>query len=81
MAYSREVLTMLLPDGGWACTGETWEGVQFFDAKPITKKQWQDGFAKYDAWKAEQDQAIQNERQAILDRLGLTADELKTILG
>jgi hypothetical protein len=81
MAYSREVLTMLLPNGGWASTGETWEGVQFFEAKPITKKQWEDGFAKYDAWKAEKDQAKQNERQAILDRIGLTADELQTILG
>jgi hypothetical protein len=81
MAYSREVLTMLLPDGGWASTGETWEGVQFFDAQPITKKQWEDGFAQYDAWKAQQDTNKAAEKAALLERLGITEDEAKLLLG
>jgi hypothetical protein len=36
--------------------------------------------ANYQATKAEA-QAKETQRQAILDRIGLTADELKTILG
>jgi len=81
MAKGREVLEMLIPDGGWAIYGDDYEGIQFIDCEPITKKQFTDGFAKYDAWKAEQDAAKETQRQAILDRIGLTSDELKTILG
>lgn len=81
MARGREVLEMLIPDGGWAIYGDDYEGIQFIDCEPITKKQFTDGFAKYDAWKAEQDAAKETKRQAILDRIGLTSDELKTILG
>ena len=81
MAKSGEVLTMLLPDGGWASTGETWEGVQFFDAQPITKKQWEDGFAQYDAWKAQQDTNKAAQKTALLERLGITEDEARLLLG
>jgi hypothetical protein len=81
MATGSEVLSMLIPTGGWIITGNDWEGVQFLEAEPITKKQFTDGFAKYDAWKVQKDNAKEAERQAILDRLGLTADELQTILG
>jgi hypothetical protein len=81
MAKSSEVLQMLIPNGGWATTGNAFEDVLFIDCKPITKKQFEEGFAKYDAWKAEQDATKAAQRQAILDRIGLTSDELKTILG
>jgi len=46
-----------------------------------------DEFAQYEAEKAAQAiakaeaQVKENAKQAILDRIGLTADELKTILG
>ena len=81
MAKGYEVLSMLIPTGGWVITGNDWDGVEFIDATPITKKQFEDGFARYDAWKAEQDNATAQAKAAILDRIGLTADELKTILG
>ena len=81
MTTGADVLEMLIPNGGWIITGETYEGIQFLECEPITKKQYTDGFAKYDSWKAEQDAAKETKRQAILDRIGLTADELKTILG
>jgi hypothetical protein len=81
MATASEVLTMLIPTGGWIVRGNDWEGVEFLECEPITKKQFTDGFAKYDAWKVQQDAAKETTRQAILDRIGLTSDELKTILG
>ena len=72
---------MLIPDGGWVLVGDEYEGIDFVECNPITKKQFTDGFAKYDAWKAEQDATKATAKAAILDRIGLTADELKTILG
>jgi len=81
MAQGNEVLRMLLPEGGWIISGDDFEGIQFIDCEPITKKQFTDGFAKFDAWKAKQDEAKEVKRQAIADRLGLTADELQVLLG
>jgi hypothetical protein len=83
MAENREVLNMLIPNGGYIAVGEEYEGIQFIECEPITKKQWQDGFAKYDAWKAQQDQAkvaAKKSAQFKLAALGLTVEDL-TALG
>ncbi len=80
MAKSREVLQMLIPNGGYIYSGQTYEGIQFLECEPITKKQWEDGFAQYDAWKAEQDATQAAAKAALLDRLGITADEAKLLL-
>lgn len=80
MAKSREVLQMLIPNGGYVAVGQTYEGIEFIECEPITKKQWQDGFAQYDAWKAEQDAAQAAAKSALLDRLGITEDEAKLLL-
>ena len=81
MATGADVLQMLIPTGGWVIRGNDWEGVEFYEAKPITKKQFEDGFAKFDAWKQKQESDQAAAKSAILDRIGLTADELKTIIG
>jgi hypothetical protein len=81
MVQGNDVLRMLLPEGGWVISGDDYEGIQFIDCEPITKKQFTDGFAKFESWKAKQDEAKEAKRQAILDRIGLTADEAKLILG
>ena len=82
MAQSYEVLSMLIPNGGWIATGEEYEGIEFLECQPITKEQFEAGFAQVDAWKAEQDaQAIAKKEaaQAKLAALGLTADDLKAL--
>jgi hypothetical protein len=81
MAKAYEILEMLLPDGGWIVNGNNFEGIEFINCEPITKKQFEDGFAKYDAWLIEQAEAKATERQVILDRLGLTAEEAQLLLG
>jgi hypothetical protein len=81
MTTGSDVLTMLIPDGGWVIYGDNYEDINFIEATPITKKEFEAGFAKYDAWKAKEDVAKTNARQAILDRLGLTAEEAALILG
>jgi hypothetical protein len=80
MTKGSEVLSMLIPNGGWAITGDEYEGIQFLECDPITKKQFQDGLAQYEAIKAEQDAKKAADRAALLERLGITADEAVLLL-
>jgi len=81
MATGAEVLSMLIPNGGWAISGDDFEGITFIEAKPITKAAFEAGFAKYDAWKLEKETAKSNAKNALLERLGLTAEEAALLLG
>jgi hypothetical protein len=81
MARAAEVLNMLIPNGGWAITGQEYEGIQFIDCEPITKEQFEAGFNQYDVWKAEHDAAKATQKAALLERLGITEDEAKLLLG
>ena len=82
MAKSYEVLRMLIPNGGYYQTGETYEDITFLECEPITKKQYTDGFAQYDAWKAEKDAAKATAKatdDSKLAALGLTTDDLRAL--
>ena len=82
MATGAEVLSMLIPNGGWIMTGDDYEGIQFLACEPITQAQFEAGFGQYDAWKADQDaQATADKASATtkLEALGLTADDLKAL--
>jgi hypothetical protein len=73
---------MLLPNGGWYISGEDYDGIQFLQCNPITKAQFEAGFAQYDAWKAEQDAAkvaAKEAAEAKLAALGLSVDDLKAL--
>ena len=80
MANNYEVLSMLIPNGGYVHVGDDYEGIIFLDCDPITKAEYEAGFAKYDAWKAEQDAAAAAAKVEVLNRLGITADEAKLLL-
>ena len=80
MAKGDEVLSMLIPNGGWVISGDDFEGIQFIEATPITKTQYEAGFAQYDAWKAEQDTKAAADKAALLAKLGINADEAKLLL-
>jgi len=82
MATAAEVLGMLIPNGGYVARGEDYEGIQFLECEPITKAQFEAGFAEYDAWKADQDAQMAADKAsatAKLEALGLTADDLKAL--
>jgi len=79
MAKGSEVLQMLLPNGGWYLSGNDYEGIQFLECEPITKAEFENGFAQYDAWKTEQDTAKAQAKAALLERLGLTQEEFNTL--
>jgi hypothetical protein len=75
-----DVLEFLIPQGGWIISGNNYEGITFVSCEPITKAEFEAGFAQYDAWKAEQDAAKAAQKAALLDRLGITEDEAKLLL-
>jgi hypothetical protein len=81
MATGADVLSYLIPTGGWVISGVDYEGIQFIEAEPITKAQFIAGFAKCDAWKDTQETANATAKAALLARLGITADEAKLLLG
>ena len=81
MATGAEVLSMLIPTGGWVITGNEFEGIEFIECEPVTKKQFADGFAKFDAFKAQQEAEKSVNKTALLERLGITAEEAALLLG
>jgi len=88
MIKGSDVLEMLIPQGGWVITGDTFEGIQFLECKPISKESFEKGFDTYAAWKAQQDVLAQQKeadkvaaKSALLAKLGITAEEAALLLG
>jgi hypothetical protein len=81
MTKGAEVLGMLIPQGGWVITGDAYEGIQFLECDPISKADFEAGFADYDNLKAAQDADRLAAKTALLERLGITADEAALLLG
>jgi hypothetical protein len=82
MATAAQVLGFLIPNGGYVLVGDTYEGLTFPECEPITKEQFEAGFAQYDAWKEEQEaQAVAKRAaaEAKLVALGLDADDLRAL--
>ena len=82
MAQPFEVLAFLRPEGGYVHYGSEYEGIEFLECKPLTKAEYEVGFAQYDAFKAEQDAAKAAKKaaaEAKLAALGLDADDLKAL--
>ena len=80
MAKAKQVLEYLLPNGGWYISGDDYEGIQFLECAPITKAQFEAGFAQYDNAKAVKDAQIATDKAALLAKLGITADEAALLL-
>ena len=80
MATGSDVLTMLASNSGWVVYGDDFDSIQWIKGEPITKAQFEAGFAQYDAWKAEQDSKAEADKSALLAKLGITADEAKLLL-
>ena len=58
------------------------DSIEWIKGERITKSEYEAGFAKYDAWKAEQEAeqaAAKLNAEAKLEALGLTADDLKAL--
>lgn len=81
MAKMYEVLQMLCPNVEWYVQGQEFDDIDWLGAKaPITKSQFEAGFAQVDELKAQQEIAKAEAKAALLERLGITADEAKLLL-
>ena len=81
MATGADVLSMLIPEGGWIIQEDNFDSIIYVgEGKRLTKKEFEDGFAAYDAWKAEEIAKQATAKAALLERLGITADEAKLLL-
>jgi hypothetical protein len=80
MAKGSEVLNMLIPNGGWAISGNDYSGITFLECDPITEDEFLAGFAKADKFMADQAKAKETTKAALLEKLGITADEAALLL-
>jgi len=82
MSKSSDVLQHLIPTGGWSMIGDDFDSITYDDGVvPITKKQFDDTLKIIDQINDQKIQAKATARAAILDRLGLTAEEAQLLLG
>ena len=82
MATGGDVMAMLCEGVEYVIYGDDYDSIIWFD-KPaaISKAEFMAGFPQYDAWKAEQDAQAATDKAALLAKLGITADELRLLLG
>lgn len=83
MAKGSDVLRLLVPQGGWVITGDDFDSIRWDEGvTPVTKKEFEEGFAKADKWLADRDAETAAKKataEAKLAALGLTADDLKAL--
>jgi len=82
MTRGSDVLAMLRPDGGWIIRDNDFDQIQWVNCEPLSKAEFEAGFAKYDAFIAKQEAdalAAKEAAQAKLAALGLTTDDLKAL--
>jgi len=80
MATGGDVLGMICPDKEWVVYGDDYDSIQWIKGEPISKAEFDAGFAQYDAWKAQQDADKVSAKAALLARLGMTAEEATLLL-
>lgn len=81
MATGAEVLSHLIPSGGWVISGDDFDSIIYDEGvTAIAKKVFNDTFSKIDELKAKQAEDNKMAKQALLDRLGITAEEAKLLL-
>jgi hypothetical protein len=80
MATAADVLSILIPSGGWVSYGNEYEDIQFLECEPISKKDFEAGMAQYDALLAAKQQETAAKKSALLQRLGITQEEASLLL-
>ena len=80
MAKAGEVLEMLCKGVEYSLIGNEFDDINWFGKKaPITKAEFEAGFAKVDAWKTKQDADKTLAKSALLAKLGITEAEVELL--
>ena len=81
MAKASEVLNYLLPNGGWTIQGDDFSTIVYDDGvTAVSKSAFDAAFSVVDELNAEKLAAAQANKAALLERLGITADEAALLL-
>jgi hypothetical protein len=76
------VLFKNYPNAKWTLDGDNYEGLNWLDDSPKpSKKTLDDAWTSYVADAKREEAAREKTRSDLLDRLGITADEAKLLLG
>lgn len=71
----------LIPTGGWVIVAEDFDSIRYDDGvSAITKKQFDDAFKQVEKAEADKIAADLAAKNALLEKLGITADEAKLLL-
>jgi len=79
MIRGVDILRTLRPDGGWAISGDTYEGIEFLECEPFTKAEFEAAKNTYEANEIAKAEATAQAKAALLERLGLTQEEFNTL--
>jgi hypothetical protein len=76
-------LVFIRPNAQWVISGDDINSLEWIDTEQTkpTNEEIKKGWLKYEEFISTQAKAKEIQRQAIADRLGLTADELQVLLG
>ena len=81
ISKGKEVMEYLRPNGGWVIYGEDFDSIQYFgDCEPIAKKLFDDTLAEIENIVAAKKTVQENAKAALLNRLGITAEESQLLL-
>jgi hypothetical protein len=81
MATGGDVLQMLCPNSAWTIIGDNFDSIIWESGAPeITESEFLAGFDLVDNFKAKKTLENAAAKQAILDRLGITAEEARLLL-
>ncbi|MBU6346295.1 MAG: hypothetical protein KGR70_13485 [Cyanobacteria bacterium REEB494] len=81
MAKAGEVLELLCPGVEYTLIGQEFDDIDWLGkTAPITKTQYETGFAKVDELKAQENAAKATAKAALLEKLGISEDEARLLL-
>lgn len=81
MSLGVKVLEKLRPEGGWVISENDYDSILFLDCEPVSKEEFEATLKEAPKWiKAEED-AKATARQALLNKLGITEEEARLLLG
>ncbi len=82
MIKGSDVVAMLRPNGGWIMRDNDFEQIQWVDCEPLTKAEFEAGFAQFEAWEAQKAAdalAAKEAAESKLAALGLTPNDLRAL--
>jgi hypothetical protein len=81
MSKVIDALHYLLPNGGWTISNQDFDTLIYDEGvEPITKKQFDDALKIIDKVNADKELAKANAKSALLNKLGITAEEAVLLL-